>query len=214
MIALSRTRTLGIAATRHRHPRTLWTSSTVTSSCAESLVRSISRAPPRTAVTVFCVSKHFPQDLLPSLRNRINSLSREGQTIGCVSEVNSNSKNSPPPPFTLSLAHYEPDLEHDERVVTFSTQLQGRPNVSLGREHKPDRSPRRRGSTEYQAMERQRQQVEFEDLQFQRFLSGDKGWSFGDHFDHSDQAAAIVEIPELKQIELSSSFKLSLFNSY
>lgn len=63
-------------------------------------------------------------------------------------------------------------------------------------------------------MERQRQQVEFEDLQFQRFLSGDKGWSFGDHFDHSDQAAAIVEIPELKQIELSSSFKLSLFNSY
>ncbi|GAA6019359.1 hypothetical protein JCM11491_000908 [Sporobolomyces phaffii] len=171
--------------------RSLWTTSTLTSTCPRSLIDSI--APPSSSLTLYAVSKHFPQDLLPSVQSALSSSS---QLIGCLSEPisSSSSSSSPVPPFTLSLAHWTPSTP-TESVVPFSTTLTGRPNVSLGREHKPRAGGRATAA-----------ELEFENRQFEKFLNGDKNWAFGDQLattatSPDSSKAGGVEIPELSDVD-------------
>jgi len=68
-------------------------------------------------------------------------------------------------------------------LISFSTTLTGRPNVSLGREHKP------RAGGRMSEMEQ-----EFEERQFEKFLSGDKGWAFGDSVEAIKRTGVVGEV--------------------
>ncbi|GAA5908549.1 uncharacterized protein JCM6883_005582 [Sporobolomyces salmoneus] len=179
--------------------RTIWTSSTFTSTCPRSLISSIpSTSSNPAAVTLYAVSKHFPQDLLPLLQSSLSSSSPT--SIGCLAEPlpSPSTSSTSTPPFTLSLATYRPSSS-TESVIPFSTSLTGRPNVSLGREHKPRAGGR---ATE--------EELEFENRQFEKFLKGDKNWAFGDQLNSISKGYSTgkgkesergVEIPELRDID-------------
>ncbi|GAA5888797.1 hypothetical protein JCM16303_003016 [Sporobolomyces ruberrimus] len=171
--------------------RSLWTTSTLTSTSPQSLIDSIpsSTSSQSPSFTLYTLSKHFPQDLVKSLQSSL------GPSIGCLSEPTPSS--SAIPPFTLSLAHYTPSTP-TEHLLPFSTSLTGRPNVSLGREHKPRAGGR---ATEME--------LEFENRQFEKFLKGDKNWAFGDQLEINDSTEKSsssrggVEIPELNDVDPS-----------
>ncbi|GAA5938008.1 uncharacterized protein JCM15063_005437 [Sporobolomyces koalae] len=179
--------------------RSIWTTTTRTCSDPEALLGSI--APPAAAsstssaptFTLYTVSKHFPQALLPKLQAKIAQVS---PSIGTLSEPNPHSTraaaSSDVPPFTLSLAHWTRSSP-TESIVPFSTSLTGRPNVSLGREHKPRAGGR---ATE--------EELEFENRQFEKFLNGDKNWAFGDQAgidsNASNASASPTGIDELKHV--------------
>ncbi|GAA5982113.1 hypothetical protein JCM5350_003460 [Sporobolomyces pararoseus] len=178
--------------------RSLWTSSTFSSTSPRSLIDSIPTPPERSSLTLYAISKHFPQDLLPTLQSTISS-SSSSTSIGCLSEPipspSPSSSSSPDevPPFTVSISHYTPSTQ-TEKIIPFSTSLTGRPNISLGREHKP-----RAGGLAT------REELEFENRQFERFLNGDKNWAFGDQFSSGDAKSlnekGVAEIQELSDID-------------
>ncbi|GAA5957919.1 hypothetical protein JCM3765_006205 [Sporobolomyces pararoseus] len=174
--------------------RSLWTSSTFSSTSPRSLIDSIPTPPQKSCLTLYTISKHFPQDLLPTLQSTISSTST---SIGCLSEPfpfsSPSNDDSILPPFTLSISHYTPST-NTERIIPFSTSLTGRPNISLGREHKP-----RAGGLATQ------EELEFENRQFERFLKGDKNWAFGDQFNLRDtkelNEKGVAEIQELSDVD-------------
>ncbi|GAA6062273.1 hypothetical protein JCM10212_000933 [Sporobolomyces blumeae] len=151
--------------------RRYWTASTLTSRDPRSLI-SDRPSHPRPAVTVYALSKHYPQDLLPQLLDSIPTPS-----IGVLAELDpvhhppydvSPHSSTPAPPFSLSIAKFHPPPH--VRAIPFKSTLTGRPNISLGREHKPA------GSNSVQSQE----SLDVENEAFEAFLRGGK-WAFGDN---------------------------------
>ncbi|GAA5896087.1 hypothetical protein JCM5296_006241 [Sporobolomyces johnsonii] len=168
--------------TRISQIRSIWHCSTVVSPSPASIVSHLEQARPPTqpAVTLFAISKNVPQDLVQPLRTALASSST---SVGCLTEVLPPSALAALSPtldasaehYSVSIARYLPSSP-SERAIPFRSALTGRPNISLGREHKPG------------------QETDRVDAGFEAFLRGEK-WGFGDGVNlHNGRRAEIEEL--------------------
>lgn len=187
---LSRFKHRGINSSRARH---LWTTSTYIATSAEALVDRLpspsTASASAPAVNVYTVSKNIPT----SLHERIYSTVAQSTSIGVVSEVLPSSAlhhlapslqvGADLEPYSVAIASYTPT--GNSRAIPFQSSLTGRPNISLGREHKPDPRGGTRAHTQGQ------QDV---DAGLEAFLSGKK-WGFGDNVNLQEgRTATIAEL--------------------
>ncbi|SCZ98142.1 BZ3500_MvSof-1268-A1-R1_Chr3-3g06605 [Microbotryum saponariae] len=154
--------------------RTLWTCSTYLSDCAEPLLSELKRrhpspsTPPSCAPsTLFCLSKSTPFSYLSEIHSHLTLQGH--RVLGALTETPCipSSSSRPPYPFSLSLATYTPSSTTQTKAHAVYSTLLGRPNISLGREHK---SPRSLHSDD---------QDELSEAALRAFLTGEQGWSFG-----------------------------------
>ncbi|GAA5923129.1 hypothetical protein JCM1841_000080 [Sporobolomyces salmonicolor] len=199
MIAACRARSvLSATPTPFRQIRSLWQCSTVISPSPSSIVSHLEQARPPTppALTLFAISKNVPQDLVQPLRTALASSS---PAVGCLTEVLPPSAIAVLSPdldasvehYSISIARYLPSSP-SERGIPFRSALTGRPNISLGREHKPE------------------QETDGIDAGFEAFLRGEK-WGFGDGVNlHNGRRA---EIEELKGVDPSQVKEIVCFTA-
>ncbi|KAM0751721.1 hypothetical protein T439DRAFT_324919 [Meredithblackwellia eburnea MCA 4105] len=155
--------------------RYVWTASTALSFSPKALVQHLVNKPTAKggSITIFALSKNISPPLLQSIQTLLSQTAPT--TVGCLSEVipssiaehlglahdpNSESGET----YSVSVATFHPQ-DSSTRVIPFFSSLQGRPNVSLGREIKS--GPRFEGGSESS------------DEGFEAFLSG-RSWGFGD----------------------------------
>ncbi|GAA6015175.1 hypothetical protein JCM10207_003628 [Rhodosporidiobolus poonsookiae] len=166
--------------------RTVWTTSTLVSSSPSSLVSQLlkqSPVPPTATATVYALSKNTPQSLVPYVQA---ALPREA--VGVLSEplpapLVSSTSSTPSPAaedelFFLAVASFVPHSSTSSSTVhaiPFRSTLTGRPNISLGREHKlqPDHNEG--------------------DAGFEAFLRGEK-WEFGQSKAEQGEADGLEEL--------------------
>ncbi|GAA5838572.1 hypothetical protein JCM11251_003428 [Rhodosporidiobolus azoricus] len=179
--------------------RTIWHTSTLISTSPSSLLTHLSSKapPPASAATVYALSKNTPQDLVPSFRTAV-APANDAAIAGCLSEVLPHSVISSLAPslpssetFSLSIASYVPSSP-SERAIAFRSSLTGRPNVSVGREIKPEMDE------------------DGDDKGFEAFLRGEK-WSFGDSAAREAKGGQGIE--ELKGVDPRSISQLLCFTA-
>ncbi|KAM0789895.1 hypothetical protein ACM66B_006737 [Microbotryomycetes sp. NB124-2] len=171
--------------TRIDKRRTVWTTTTFVSESAHRLIEQVQSSfkPDPSSVTAYAVSKNVPFQLHSSLYSAFASTT----SVGCVSEVmpSSVTKLVAPAldneePFSVSIATFTPT--GNNRAIAFQSSLQGRPNIALGREIKPQQSD----------------EGDLNEAGLQAFLSG-KTWGFGE--DTNVQNGETVQLQELEGVE-------------
>ncbi|GAA5905975.1 hypothetical protein JCM6882_009086 [Rhodosporidiobolus microsporus] len=183
--------------------RTLWHTSTLVSPSPSALLAHISSNPPPAAstATVYALSKNTPQDLVPSFRAALAPKDRDA-AVGCLSEVLPPSLISSLAPslpssssetFSLTVASFVPSAGSSERAVAFRSSLTGRPNVSVGREIKPEADE------------------DGDDSGFEAFLRGEK-WGFGDS-KNARKGEASEGIEDLKGVDPKNVSQLLCFTA-
>lgn len=170
--------------------RKLWTSATYIASSPRALVDRLTslhsgeESPDGPAVTVYSMSKNIPA----SLHSKVFSAFAQSTSIGVVSELLPTSVTTLLAPalelsaeeeaYSVAVASYAPT--GNSRAIAFQSSLTGRPNISLGREHKPDT----RGSSTDSDI----------DAGLEAFLNG-KRWGFGDNVNLQEgKTATIAEL--------------------
>lgn len=167
--------------------RAVWTSSTYIAASPQTLVDRLtstklakdgSETP---AVTLYAMSKNIPS----SMHSTVFSTFAQSTSIGVVSELLPTSTTSLLAPaldltpgeeaYSIAVASYAPT--GTSRAVAFQSSLTGRPNISLGREHKPDsRGPAAESEV---------------DAGLEAFLRG-KRWGFGDNVNLQEGKTATI----------------------
>ncbi|SCV74491.1 BQ2448_8132 [Microbotryum intermedium] len=154
--------------------RTLWACRTYLSSEPGSLLTELKRrhstpssttTTPSSPATLFCLSKSVPFSYLSDIHTH---LTNQGHTVlGALTESPTSSTPSTQP-YSLSLATFTPssNLTSALRVYPLHSTLLGRPNISLGREHK---------SSPVDSHD----QDQLSEAALGAFLRGEQGWSFG-----------------------------------
>lgn len=155
--------------------RTIWTTSTHLSSSPTSLLSHLQQLPapssPPSAI-LYALSKNVPYELLHSIQLSLTP-SPSTPSLGVLSELlpssfaPSLSLGSNGEVYSVSIASYTPS--GGERAIPFRSNLTGRANASVGREHKLDSSSSASSSGGEEGV----------DVGFEAFLSGKK-WGFGD----------------------------------
>ena len=137
--------------------------------------------PSKSTLSIISISKNTPPPLVAQIRTALPS-----PTIGCLSELlppalaASLGLSATDEAYSIALASYEPDSP-SAVAVPFYTTLQGRPNISLGREHKAGPRSESTGDSS--------------DEGFQAFLAGEK-WGFGE----DSRKGGAAPLPELAAV--------------
>lgn len=182
--------------------RSLWRSSTAISSSPAALLRHLnSNPPPATSTILFSISKNVPPPLVDLIRAALAASS--SSSVGCLSEVLpapiarhlgfDPSPDTEAEPYSVAIATFHPN-KTSNRAIPFLSTLQGRPNISLGREIK--RGPR------------EEEIGDSSDEGFEAFLSGKK-WGFGD----DSRRGAAVGLAELEGVARDSVKEIVSFTS-
>ncbi|GAA5850115.1 hypothetical protein JCM8547_001017 [Rhodosporidiobolus lusitaniae] len=187
--------------------RSLWRASTLVSSSPTSLLSHLETSPPPLSFTacVYALSKNTPQDLVPSFRALLSRSDASTPAVGCLSEVLPPfsfpfpSSAAPCEGFSLALAYWEPTDSSEPRPVVFRSTLTGRPNISVGREHRPEDVEQDNG----------------EDAGFEAFLRGEK-WGFGSPATKNSENEGLGELQgvEPNQIKQIVAFAADRFQPF
>ncbi|KAK4705019.1 hypothetical protein P7C70_g1187, partial [Phenoliferia sp. Uapishka_3] len=179
--------------------RSVWRSSTALSTSPSALAAYFHATKPLqdANVTVLALSKNIPPPLVELIRAALSTDS--SPIIGCLSEILPTPAaahlglDTPSEPYSVAVATYHPDSPNS-RAIPFISSLQGRPNITLGREIKS--GPR----SDYAG--------DSSDEGFEAFISGKK-WGFGENTRNGNAA----EIQELKDVDVSSVKEIICFTS-
>ncbi|KAI5476490.1 hypothetical protein MNV49_007669 [Pseudohyphozyma bogoriensis] len=171
LLSRSRATTRQLRHSCHQQ-RSVWQATTLLSTSPSSLLAHLRANPPSTpspaALLVYSLSKNIPIELIDLVQADLAT--RASSSLGCLSEVLPSAVADRVAPtiapagndevYSIALSSFHPTSS--STAIPFRSTLTGRPNISLGREIKPDDGT-----------------SETDDSAFEAFLSG-KQWGFGE----------------------------------